>query len=363
MYNTAIKLLNKLNENGFQSYIVGGYPRDLILKRESFDIDICTSATPKQLKEIFKNDCVKKVEYGSVTIIYNKIRFEITTFRKDIKYKNNRLPIKIKYIGKLVDDLKRRDFTINTLCIDKNGNIIDLLNGRKEIEEKTIKMVGNPKYKLKEDSLRILRAIRFATILNFNLDSNLKKYIKKYGYLLKKLSYYRKKEELEKIFLSSNAQKGIDLIQELELSSYLELSNLDSIKIIPSIIGIWAQLDVLDIYNFNNNEKNFIKQINELLNKDVLDNYNLYKYGLYISSIVAEIKDIDKKIVNKKYNDLVIKNKKDINITANEICEIKNQKPGAFLKTIFEDLEKSILANKVSNEKEALKKYIKEQID
>ena len=359
MYEIAIKMLNKLNDNGFKAYIVGGYPRDLILNRESFDIDICTDATPKELKEIFKDSMLPKVEYGSVTVIYHKVRFEITTFRKDLKYENHRLPVKIKYIGRLIDDLKRRDFTINTLCIDLKGNIIDLLNGRKEIESKTIKMVGNPKHKLKEDCLRILRAVRFATILDFELAKDLKKYIKKYGYLLKELSYFRKKEELEKIFLSSNISKGIELIKELELDKYLELSNLDNLKKTSSIIGIWAQVNVENIYHFSNNEKEHIKNIKELMNKDVLDNYNLYKYGLYVSSVVSEIKGIDKKIVKQKYNDLPIKNKKEINISANEICEVLNKDPGEFLKEIFKKLEIDILNKKVENDKEILKEYIK----
>ena len=342
MYEIAIKMLNKLVDNGFKAYIVGGYPRDLILGRESFDIDICTSATPRELKNIFKDSMLPKVEYGSVTVIYHKIRFEITTFRKDLKYENHRLPVKIKYIGKLIDDLKRRDFTINTLCLDKDGNIIDLLNGKKEIDAKVIKMVGSPKQKLREDSLRILRAIRFATILDFELDEELKKYVKKYGYLLKELSYYRKKEELEKIFLSPNVLKGINLIKELELDKYLELSNLDNLKITSSIIGIWAQLDVEEIYSFSNNEKEAIKQIKELLNKDILDDYNLYKYGLYVSSVVAEIKDIDKKILSQKYNDLPIKNKKEINITSKQICEILNRN----ISNDFESLKKYILSSK-----------------
>lgn len=358
MYETAIKLLNILTDNGFKAYIVGGYPRDLILNRESFDIDVCTDATPKELKDIFKDSMLPKVEYGSVTVIYHKVRFEITTFRKDLKYENHRSPVKIKYIGNLIDDLKRRDFTINTLCLDKDGNIIDLLNGRKEIESKIIKMVGSPKQKLKEDSLRILRAIRFATILDFELDEELKKYIRKYGYLLKELSYFRKREELEKIFLSPNALKGIKLIQELELDKHLELSNLDNLKITSSIIGVWAQLDVEDIYTFSNHEKTYIKQIKELMNKDILDDYNLYKYGLYASSVAAEIKGIDKKMVSQKHSNLPIRKKNEININGNQICEILNKKQGPFLRGLFEELELNIINKKVENNFESLKDYI-----
>ena len=358
MYETAIKLLNILSDNGFKAYIVGGYPRDLILNRECFDIDVCTDATPKELKDIFKDSMLPKVEYGSVTVIYHKVRFEITTFRKDLKYENHRAPVKIKYIGNLIDDLKRRDFTINTLCLDKDGNIIDLLNGRKEIESKIIKMVGSPKQKLKEDSLRILRAIRFATILDFELDEELKKYIKQYGYLLKELSYFRKREELEKIFLSPNALKGIELTKELELDKHLEISNLDNLKITSSIIGVWAQLDVEDIYTFSNHEKTYIKQIKELMNKEILDDYNLYKYGLYVSSVAAEIKGIDKKIVSRRHSNLPIRKKNEININGNQICEILNKKQGPFLRELFEELEFNIINKKVENNFESLKDYI-----
>lgn len=359
MYDAALKILKIINDNGFEAYMVGGYPRDLILNRKCTDVDICTSATPKELKSIFKDSMLPKVQYGSVTVLYNKIRFEITTYRKDIKYENNRVPVKVKYINNLLDDLKRRDFTINTICMDANGNIIDLLNGRQDLESKTIKMFGNPKYRLKEDALRILRAVRFATVLDFKLEDKLRKYIVKYGYLLKRLSYYRKKEELEKIFLSTNAIKGLHLLKELHLDKFLELSNIDNVKITSSIIGVWAQLDVENIYEFNNNEKTFIRKINELQKKELLDNFNLYAYGLYISSIVGEIKGIDRTVINERYNSLPIKSKKDIQITASRICETLNRKQGAFLGDVFKDLEYQILNNGLENKEDVLCEYVK----
>ena len=113
-----------------------------------------------------------------------------------------------------------------------------------------------------------------------------------------------------------------------------------------------------DIYNFSNNEKETIKRIKEILNKNNLSDYDLYKYDLYVSGIVAEIKGIDKKELNERYNSLPIKNKKDINITANQICEILNQKPGAFLKEIFEELEINILNKNINNDLNSLTKYI-----
>lgn len=360
MYNASLEILKKINDNGFKAYVVGGYVRDLYLNKRSIDVDICTSATPKQLRQIFGDLVLPNENYGSVTIKYKKIKFEVTTFRKDIKYKDHRIPIKIKYIDNLLDDLKRRDFTINTLCMDEHGEIIDLLGAREDLDNKLVKVVGNPKKKLKEDSLRILRAIRFATILNFSLESNTKKYIKKYGYLLKKLSYERKKEELEKIFTSSNACYGINLIKDLGLCKYLELNNLDKLVVVPSLIGIWSQLGVLNTYPFSNDDKETIKNINELLTLDLYNKEVLYKYGLYNCLIAAQIKNIPKKIITKKYNDLAIHSAKELPIDGNDIKDILNIN-GKEIGDILHEIEVLVVEEKIKNNYEDIKKYMVEK--
>lgn len=357
MNDLVFKILKKINSYGYISYIVGGYQRDIYIGRKSNDYDICTSATPKELKEIFKN-LIKSEQYGSVVLEVKNTKFEITTFRHDIKYINNRKPVEIEYVKTIEEDLKRRDFTMNTMCIDENGKLIDLMGAKKDIDKKIIKMVGEPNIKLKEDALRILRAIRFATVLNFRLDERLKESIIKHKDLLKNLSYYRKKEELDKIFSSPNVVYGIELIKMLGLSEPLELKNIE--KLVPTtyLIGMWSQLNVLDKYEFNNTEKNTIIKIQELMNKNVLDYNNLYKYGLYISTIVGEIKGIDKKLINEKFNSLYIKNITEINIEAEEICKLLNKKPGNFLKDIFNDIEKKLVNKVFVNEKRVLKNYI-----
>ena len=360
MYNTALELLNKFNEANFKAYIVGGFPRDLYKNKKSTDVDICTNATPKEIKEIFKDSKINNEQYGSVSLIYNTVRFEITTFRKEKKYENNRYPVKIKYIDNLIDDLLRRDFTINTLCIDSEGNYIDLLNAKQDIDNKIIKCVGDANKKIKEDILRSLRAIRFATILNFKLDDKLKKAIKKNKKLIKKLSYYRKKEELEKIFSSPNCKYGLNLIKKLELDKELNINT--DIIITTSSLGIWAQLNVLDIYPFTKNEKEIIKNIKLALKEDVLDNNILYKYGLYVCTLVGEIKNIDRVDIVKKYNSLPIFSIKDINVKADQICEILNKNKGPFIKEIYKDLEYKILNNLLKNDFNEIKNYLEHQI-
>ena len=361
MNEVALSILKRINDQGYISYLVGGYPRDFYIGKDSVDYDICTNATPKELKKIFGDSILPTEQYGSVTLINQGIRFEITTFRKDIKYLNNRKPIEIEYVDNLLDDLKRRDFTMNTMCIDSEGIIIDLLNGKEDIDKKLIRTVGIADLKIYEDSLRILRAIRFATVLDFDLDDELKEAIKRHSSLLKNLSYYRKKEELDKIFSSTNRMKGINLIKELGLEKDLELSNLDNLVPTTYLVGIWAQLDVLNKYSFNNAEKESIIKIQKLMNKKLINYNNLYTYGLYISTIVSEIKGVEKQIVNERYNSLYIHNKTDIKIEAKEICELLNKKPGIFLKEIFNDLEYKLVNKLIENKKDVLKKYILEK--
>lgn len=358
MYDTALSILKKINENGYKAYIVGGYPRDLYLKRNSIDIDICTDATPKELKTLFPDSVLPNKEYGGITLIYKQIRFEITTFRKEIKYDNNRFPVKIKYIHTLVDDLRRRDFTMNTLCIDENGEMLDLLNAMPDLEAKIIRTVGKADHKIKEDILRSLRAIRFATVLNFELDPKLKQAIMHYATLLKKLSFDRKKEELNKIFASQNAKYGLELLQELKLTKYLNLSNVDSVIVTTSPLGIWAQLDVLNIYPFTNSEKQMIKAIQKVRTLDVLDSYTLYTNDLYVCTIVGEIQHIDRALIVAKYNELPIKSSKEIALQPLEICQILNIEPGPILKDIIKELEYAIIKGSLINSKDTIIAYL-----
>lgn len=361
MLEVAKELLKRITSAGFEAYIVGGYVRDLYINKKSDDIDICTSATPKDLKAIFETAILPKEVYGSVTLIYQNIRFEITTFRLEMKYINNRIPGKVEYISDLLTDLKRRDFTINTLCLDETGNYIDLLGGRNDLDQKIIKTVIDANESMQIDSLRMLRAIRFATVLDFELAEDLKKAIKVNRELLLNLSYYRKKAELDKIFNSQNINKGISLLQELGLAKYLGINNLNKINTNVLGLAIWAQLDDVDKYPFNKVEKDQIRNIKELMHESVLDNYNLYHYGLYISQIVGELKGIDKTKITEAYNSLQIKRKEDINISIYEICAILERKPDLFLKEILFDLERKILYNKLMNDKDVLKSYIEEQ--
>ena len=150
------KILEKLEASGFEAYVVGGYVRDTLLNIQTTDVDICTNALPKDIIKIF-NSKGSKFSYGSISLTDDKYNFDITTYRSESNY-NKRAPLNIEYISDLIEDLKRRDFTINALCMNKEGEIIDPLNGINDLNNKKIKTIGNTDEKINRRSFKNIKS-------------------------------------------------------------------------------------------------------------------------------------------------------------------------------------------------------------
>jgi len=350
-------VLIKLENCGFEAYIIGGYVRDLLVGKESYDIDICTNAIPKELIKIFPKANTKNL--GGIDFKIKEYHFEITTYREEIKYKN-RKPSEFNYINNLVLDLKRRDFTINTICMNSKGEIIDLLNGTKDLINYKIKMVGDIDKKLVEDPLRILRAVRIATILNFNIESNLYKALKKYNKKILTLSNTRIKEELDKILLSNNVRKGFKLLEELDILKILEISYED-ITPVKNIEAMYAQIDIKYKLAFTKVERENINKIKKIIAHKELNKKIIYDNGLYLSIVAGEILNIDKKDISKIYKDLAIHEKKDINVNVKDIIKILNIDENK-ISLVLKDLEKQIINDVIKNKKSDIIKYLKDNI-
>ena len=358
MKELGLEIINKIYDYGYIAYIVGGFIRDMYLNIESNDVDITTSATPMELKNIFPDALITSESYGSVTLVYKNARFDVTTFRKEEEYLDNRHPSSVTYVNDLETDLLRRDFTVNALCMDKNGNIIDLINGKDDIEKRILNTIIDADTSFNRDALRILRAIRFATLLDFTMSDDIIKAIDNNKELLRNISYNRKKMELDKIFASNKAKEGIKLIKEFGLDTYLDI-NLERIKDYSDLVGIWAMINPND-YPFSSSEKDLIKKVNMVYEMDNLDSEILYKYGLYVNVLAGVNKGIKKKDILEKYTNLPIKTKDDINITANDICNLLKKDPGSFIGKIYQDLEKKIINNELENNFDKIKEYILE---
>ena len=360
MIDIALKLLKEFTEHSYKAYIVGGFVRDSILGIESSDIDITTNATPKEIKELFEDSCLPNDLYGSVIVIKKGIRFDITTFREEKGYEDHRKPSMIQYIDDLYPDLLRRDFVINTLCMDDQGKIIDYLGAQEDIEKRIIRTVGDATEKFSDDSLRILRAIRFATILEFELSDEVKDAILKTKSYVKELSYTRKKEELDKIFNSPNRDRGIQLLLDFHLDEELELFNLKDMigKDIDSSVGIWSLLEVSDKYPFHKSELELMNHIRKAMSLNNLDPMALYTYGLYVNSCAGRMKGLDIKNITESYIHLVIHSRDEISTNSDHIMKLLNRKPGKYIKDIYDDIEREILYRRLDNTEEAIDTYI-----
>ncbi|MGN1296016.1 MAG: membrane dipeptidase, partial [Bacilli bacterium] len=215
------KLNSIFTKNGYSLYMVGGTTRDFLLGKEIVDFDFVTSATPEQMKEFLnvEDDCFKS---GSITIYFEGCKVDITTLRTEGAYLDYRHPSEVNFVTDIRLDYPRRDFTINALYINEDEVVIDFINGQRDLKEKIIRMIGDPFIRLEEDPLRILRALRFASSLSFDIDEELKKAINEKRYLLQKINFSKCISELEKM-KSSNYSASIQLLKEYHIDDILPI--------------------------------------------------------------------------------------------------------------------------------------------
>lgn len=208
----AKKLIKCLNDNGYEAFIVGGCVRDSLLEIIPHDTDICTSAFPKQIKECFADykTIDTGIEHGTVTVVVNHIPYEITTYRIDGNYSDNRHPDSVSFTRNINEDLQRRDFTVNAMAYNDKIGLVDPYGGKNDIDNKIIRCVGNPDTRFNEDALRILRALRFASVYGFKIENSTSTSIKKNAELLKGIASERVSAELIKLICGKTAHDILD---------------------------------------------------------------------------------------------------------------------------------------------------------
>jgi len=221
-----------LINNGYEAYVVGGCVRDSLLNKTPKDWDITTKAKPEEVIKSFDKVVLTGLKHGTVTVIVNKNGYEVTTYRTDGEYEDNRHPKEVQFVNNLKEDLARRDFTINAMAYNEKDGLVDCFSGIQDLNDKIIKTVGEPKKRFNEDGLRMLRAIRFSAQLNFEIDESVLYTIKELKDNIENISKERIREEFNKILISN--PKKIEILKECEILEY----------IIPVISSV---------YNFNQN--------------------------------------------------------------------------------------------------------------
>lgn len=218
-------ILKTLHEANFEAYVVGGCVRDALLNREPNDFDVTTNAEPQEIKELFAKTIDTGLKHGTVTVRINKKSYEVTTFRIDGEYLDNRHPKSVTFTKSLKEDLRRRDFTINAFAYNDKVGLVDYFDGLSDLNNKVIRSIDDPYKRFSEDGLRILRAIRFSAQLGFEIEDNTKRAMKDLAYLLENISKERIRDEFVKILMSNHPEKLIEA-SELGLTKYF-LSDFD----------------------------------------------------------------------------------------------------------------------------------------
>lgn len=247
--NDVQYILDKLSENGFEAFIVGRCVRDALLNKNPQDYDITTNALPEKIEELFQKTIPTGIKHGTVTVLINQKPYEVTTYRVDGEYEDNRKPKDVKFVSNIKEDLSRRDFTINAMAYNKTLGFKDYFDGKGDLEKRLIKCVGNPDKRFSEDALRMLRAIRFSCQLNFKIEEETLKSIKRNFKLIKNISMERIQSEFTKIILSPNPDKGLMLLRKLGFSDILvkEFKSLKCVNCYDSYDDVHDSYELLNI--------------------------------------------------------------------------------------------------------------------
>lgn len=378
---TYENMLKKLNNNGFEAYIVGGCVRDLLLGTVPNDYDITTSATPDQIKSVFCNTVDTGIKHGTVTVIEDGYVCEVTTFRTESDYSDMRRPNSVKFVSDIKLDLSRRDFTVNAICYNPDTGIIDLFNSLEDLENKILRTVGNPQERFNEDALRIMRLFRFAATLDFEIEEETYAAAIKLSPLLKNISHERIAAELKKAVLSDNISNFSPLIDcgalefcgiykadvnkisllkrsfELRFYSLLKLSSRDmdftlrSLKMSNSVKDYCYALEFLES-TMNNCSKAAVK--------------NILNYSDF--SLIRDFVEYKKVIKNEDLSDYlhiaqdIIENKEPykishLDISGEDLLELGYK--GKEVGKILEILRKKVIEDKTLNKKAELIEIVK----
>ncbi len=354
-FNKALSILEKIESMGYEAYIVGGAVRDYLLGVELNDIDITTNMPLKKIEESF-NTISNGLLYDSITI-KDEYDFEITHFRCDLSYDDHRHPV-VKETDNIYDDLKRRDFTMNALIMDKSKNIIDKYDGINDIKNRIIKAIGDPYVRFDEDALRILRALHFSAKLNFKIEDNTLKAMVEKKNLLNALSNERLDDYFDKIVFSKY-KCGIDYINKYDLFEFVP-----KYKKLLSLVDVFEKEDLRLAYYFKfneyfNNEKELKKKIESIsyLIVNKFDTYSIYEKRNELPNYFNLLKNMGYDIVEikNKLDNLKIK---DEGLALNNI-EIAKMYKGKEIKEMIILVTKAILDNKIKNDREEILKFLK----
>ncbi len=388
LFLEALPVMQQLVDAGYEAYFVGGSVRDMLLHKPISDVDIATSATPQEVKEIFSHTVDVGIEHGTVMVIHHKEGYEVTTFRTEEGYEDFRHPDKVTFVRSLEEDLKRRDFTINALAIGIDDQLMDFFDGIGDLERQCIRCVGDAKERFNEDALRMFRAVRFVGQLGFQIEEETKNAISLLKMNLSKVAVERMKVEFEKMIQSSYRKDALKLFVETGLYQACPLFDgkeniLLKLAEFPlkemSVLQAWILF--VDELNLSDKEVTHLlkswKSSNEQI-RDVLVGYKTYRarkkeeWNFFLAYacpyevgceveqlLIARGNSTSMEGLEATYQSLPICSMNDIQLNGHDIIRIlKLDKKGPIIGQVLKTVEKMILEQSIQNDAEILELYI-----
>lgn len=360
-------IIDRLNQNGFEAYIVGGCVRDILLNKSPHDFDVTTSAKPQEIISLFSKTVPTGIKHGTVTVIIDDTPVEVTTFRTEGVYTDNRRPDNVEFVNDLREDLKRRDFTVNAMAYNKISGVTDYFGGKQDLQNKILRAVGNPKERFQEDALRILRLFRFASTLEFEIEKETFSAAIECSHLLKNVSRERIFEELKKAVIGDNFKVFTPLIESGALG-FLNITAVPDFEKIKSLkqnqllcLYLFFKTDTLKNLNPSNKEIQFFEKL-DLLSQmpmptndcDIKEMLNLA--GSEICKDFFLLKGLSLSPLEKILRSGGAYTVKDLKINGNDLIALgyKGEKIGE----ILERLRKTVIKDPEKNTKENLLKEI-----
>lgn len=386
LFKEASYLLNRIEENGFRAYFVGGCVRDHWLDKPIKDIDIASSAKPEEIQRIFPKTIPVGIEHGTVIVRHNHISYEVTTFRKEDKYEDFRRPSKVWFVSDLEEDLARRDFTFNAMAMDKSYNLFDPFDGREDLAKKQIRTVGHPDERFYEDPLRLMRACRFMSTYNLTIEEKTKKAVQKNASLLKRISVERITDEFRKLLegewagpaLSFMKYAGIFLYLPYPVEEKTEGNMLEfNWNFLQETEQKWAAFlilgDVKDHREFLKKWKlpntviNRVLKILNAYNVDYWTKMDVYRFGLETAILGIQLKYANQLISYENHiqrvKDLALEipiaSRNEIPLNGVDILRIKQETPGVWLGHLYDEMEKEIVEGNLSLSKDLLTDWVR----
>ena len=369
------EVLKILISNGYEAYFIGGVVRSAILGVDCNLIDVTTSATPDAIRFIFANCEVTDYKPGSIKLTYANYPFILSTFRKE-EYSDRRTPIRYHYSKSLLEDLSRRDFTMNAIAMNHNSKLTDAYDGFKDIKAGRIRPIGKPKTRFKEDPIRILRGIRFVSELDFDLVKGVSNAMKSCAKLLMRIELKDICGELQKIIEGDAAKKAIRLLVTTNAYKYLPSLRKGTMKLAKKYTKLTFEEYLLlcfvmnenlneDYLDYVDNIEMFKKTYNLILTnpKCRFDTLTLFSYGLDSCLSANKVNRLlgkshtSEKNIRRAYDALIIKKTCDLEFKGEDILEICKGQSVQYIQVLVDNIIYKVLTREIPNEYEAIKEY------